>query len=321
MSESPPSPTGLSVLIPVYNEEESLQPLLDELKPVLELLGQSWEIVFVDDGSTDTSCEILRRFHDADKRIKVIRFARNFGQQRALTAGLRYTAGAVVILMDADMQQPPEHIPEFLAKMSEGYDIVYGRRVKLTGPLYRRIGSRVANLLIQNLTGLNMRDCAGNYMALSERLVRRINMYQDETRHLGSLFAWLSYGRCGEIDVMKRERTHGESKYNVFKLAAVTMSLIFSLTARPLKLATYAGVLSLLLSAIMGARWVYLVSAFGWRSGTLTLFAALLVTIMSVQLLSMGLLGEYIARIYGEVRDRPRYVIAEVYEDGETKEL
>lgn len=311
---------GISVVIPVYNEEESLQPLYDELVPVLESLGELFEVVFVDDGSTDRSGEILRAFHERDHRMRVIRFSRNFGQQRANAAGLHYVKGRSIILMDADLQQPASHIPAFVAKLREGFDIVYGRRLKIGGPLYRRIGSRGANFLIGKLTGLNMKDCSSNFLALDYKLVKRINLYQDETRHLGSLFAWLAYGRCAEVEIEKRERQYGESKYSVWKLIGVVLSLIFSLTARPLTYITLAGAGVLGLASLLGLRWIWMLATGGWAVAEGTLLATAIILIGGLNLLAIGIVGEYIGRIYGEVRERPHYVISEIYEDGEIKE-
>jgi glycosyltransferase involved in cell wall biosynthesis len=310
----------VSVVIPVYNEEESLDHLHAELLPILESLGKSFEIVFVDDGSTDRSPEILRQFHEKDHRIRVILFTRNFGQQRANAAGLHYTRGRAIILMDADLQQPPQHIPEFLAKLNEGFDIVYGRRKQIRGPLLRRIGSRGASFLIRRLTGLNMKDCSSNFLALDYKLVRRINMFRDESRHLGSLFAWLSYGRCAEVIIEKRDRKYGESKYSLWKLVGVVLSLIFSLTPKPLMYITFAGALVLVFSGVLALRALWVAFAKGITSAETPLLIAALFLIGGLQLFSLGIVGEYIGRIYGEVRDRPHYVISEIHEDGEVKE-
>lgn len=305
---------AVSVVVPVYNEELSLYELRDELFPVLEAVGEPFEVLFVDDGSTDRSTEILREFHRCDSRVTVIRFVRNFGQQWALTAGLCYARGAAVIIMDADLQQSAAYIPAFLARLREGYDIVFGRRVRLTGPWYRRVGTRVANVLLRNLTGIPVRDGASNYMALDEKLVKRVNLYQDKSRYLKSLFAWLSYGRYGEVEVVNRERKYGRSKYRLFQLVGMVLALIVGLSVRPLALTAYAGGGVIGLSLLAGLRWLYVLVSQGWGAAEIALFTAVIMFVGGIQLFALGILGEYIGRIYGEVRERPPYVISEVYE-------
>src|SRR5690606_31767299 len=218
--------TDLSVVIPVYNEAASLEELRAELWPVLEATGERFEVLFVDDGSRDESPAILRRFVDEDPRVRVIHFARNFGQQMANTAALRHVRGRAVIIMDADLQTPAEHIPALLAKLREGYDIVYGKRQEVRGPLYRRIGTRVANYLICKMTGFEIPDSASGFLALDERLVQRVNRFSDHSRYLSGLFAWLAYGRYAWVPVTRRDRRHGRSHYSVLQLVRIVLNLI-----------------------------------------------------------------------------------------------
>lgn len=304
----------VSIVIPVYNEEASLPALREELWPVLTALNERFEVVFVDDGSTDASSEILRRFVEEDARVRVIRFARNFGQQMANTAALHHTRGRAVIIMDADLQTPARHIPELLAKLREGYDIVYGKRQEIRGPLYRRIGTRVANWLITKVTGFQIPDSASGFLALDERLVHRVNRYNDRSRYLSGLFAWLSYGRYAWVPVTRRDRQHGASKYTPLQLVKIILNLITTWSVRPLQLATYSGIVFSGLWGLLALRWLYLVFAQGWRTSEPLLWMLLLMALGTVLLFCLGILGEYVGRIYSEVRQHPPYVIADIYE-------
>ena len=232
---------GVSVVIPVYNEEESLDPLVRELLPVLEGLGETFEVVFVDDGSRDRSLQIMQGMVERDSRIRVVQLSGNFGQQWANTAGLRFARGRAVVLMDADLQQPPQYIPALLGKLREGYELVLGRRIVNRGPLYRRLGSKFAGSMIRRLTGLAISDTSSNYIAMHSDLVARVNQYNDHTRHLASIIARLSFGRCGEVNVEKRDRMYGTSKYSLPMLVRMTLNLIYSLSLAPLNIPHYLG--------------------------------------------------------------------------------
>lgn len=312
-TESKANP-DVSVLIPVYNEEENLHELRDELFPILESLDDSFEVVFVDDGSTDRSPQILRQFFEEDPRVRVIRFARNFGQQMALTAGLRHTRGRAVILMDADLQCPVELVPTFLKKLREGYDIVYGQRQKIRAALYRRVGAMFARRLIAKLTGVDVPDSGGGFLVLDERLVRLVNQYDDKARCLSGLFAWLSGGRYTSIPMVRRERKHGQSKYEFHQLLRIVFDLITVWSVRPLQMAFWAGSCVIGLAALLGLRWLYLAARFGAEPGKWTLLAAALMLVGGIQLWAIGILGSYVGRIFGEVRDHPLYLISDIYE-------
>jgi polyisoprenyl-phosphate glycosyltransferase len=308
----------LSVVIPVYGEEDNLEPLRAELIPILEATGRRFEVVFVDDGSRDRSPAILRRFVDADSRLRAVFFARNYGQQMANTAGLRHARGRAVIIMDADMQTPAENIPDFLAALDEGYDIVYGVREKVAVPVYRRVGTRFANWLICRMTGFRIPDSASGFLALDRKLVANVNFYNERARYLSGLFAWLSYGRYTAISVKRRPRLHGESNYNIWTLARLVVNFVTRFSAEPLILCAYAG-LALLATApitILGYFTAILYQDWAWAEGAA--YAGLLLAIGGMILLHVGLLGAYVGRIYNDVRQNPLYVIIDVYEQPST---
>ncbi len=304
----------LSVLIPVYNEEESLAELRSELFPVLEAIGCTFEVVFVDDGSRDKTPGILRDFYEEDERIRVIRFVRNFGQQMATTAGLRHCRGRAVIIMDADLQSPPHHIPELLDKLNEGYDIVYGVREESIGPLYRRLGSVAANYLIGRLTGVYYPDAASGFLALNDDLVRSVNRFNQKTRYLSTLFAWLSYGRHAAVTVSRRPRKYGHSNYRFWQLVRITVNLITNWSTRPLHFALWAGFGVSGVAGLVLLRWLYIVWTEGWRGGELTLYTTAILVVGAVNLFALAIMSAYISRIYGEVRENPPYVIGDIME-------
>jgi dolichol-phosphate mannosyltransferase len=285
-----------------------------ELHPVLEGLGETYEVVFVDDGSTDGSRAFLSDLHGQDHHVRVVRFVRNFGQQMANTAGLHFARGRAVVLMDADLQSPARYIPDLLAKLREGYDLVYGKRVKLTGPLYRRIGTRIANWLIVKMTGADMPDSSSGFLALDEGLVRNVNHYQERSRYLSGLFAWLSYGRSTWIPVERRPRKHGDSKYSFFSLAAIVLTFIARFSTRPLHLALWAGSAVITIAALLGLLWIVLFVTQGWAVSQTALLASVILFSNGLVLIALGVMGDYVGRIYGEVREQPAYLVAEVLE-------
>jgi glycosyltransferase involved in cell wall biosynthesis len=302
----------ISVLIPVFNEEESLRELCDELFQILEGIGRSFELLFVDDGSTDSSPEILQNLYDKDERIRVIRFARNFGQQMAATAGLKHSRGRTVFIIDADLQTPVEHIEEFLEKLDEGYDIVFGVREKTTGRLYRRVGTVVANYLIRKLTGVNCPDIASGFIALDDQLVQNVNRYNEKTRYLSSLFAWLSAGRFATVTVQRRPRKYGESNYTLWQLVRIVANLITNWSTFPLYFAFYASLGVMGAASLAGMRWLYLIWIGGWSNGELSFYAMVILIVGAINLLGLGVIGAYISRIYAEVRDNPGYIITQI---------
>jgi polyisoprenyl-phosphate glycosyltransferase len=247
--------------------------------------------------------------YDKDERVRVIRFARNFGQQMAVTAGLKHARGHTVFIIDSDLQTPVEHMGEFLKKLDEGYDIVFGVREKTSGPLYRRVGTVVANYLIRKLTRVNCPDIASGFIALSDRLVKNVNMYNEKSRYLSSLFAWLSAGKFATVTVNRRPRKYGQSNYSLLQLVRMTANLITNWSTFPLYFAIYASAWTAGLVGLVILRAAYLAWTGAWHQAELVFYAALLMGIGGIILFGLGVLGAYVSRIYGEVRDNPGYII------------
>ncbi len=302
---------SISIVIPVFNEADNLAALWEELLPILEGLGEPFEVVFVDDGSTDGSAGILRDVHERDERVRVIRFARNFGQQMAVTAGFHHTRGDAIVLMDADLQTPPQHVPEFVEKLRAGYDVVYGNRKRRVGRWYRRMGTVLANRFICSVTGFNIPDSASGFLGLNGRFVRQINRYNDRSRYLSGLFAWLSYGRYGVVPVERRERLHGESKYSIYQLMQLVITIATNFSTRPLTLPAWMAAVSGAATLAVAVRGAVLGATGQWGLAATPLSAAWLMAMGTVFLAGVAVTGTYIGRIYSEVRERPAYVVWE----------
>ena len=305
-----------SVVISAFNEEGNLEELYAELTRVMQGLGVTYELIFIDDGSTDRSFELLRRFHESDKCVRVVRFGRNFGQQAANAVGLKLARGETVVLIDADLQTPPFEIPKLRDKLLEGYDLVYGMRPPRPGPFYRRIGTVLANWFIRKVTGVDVPDAATSFLAINRKLVDDVNLFHDKTRYLCGYPAWLSYGRHASVSVEQRPRKHGRSKYNLWRLVELTITLVTHYTNAPLAVATYLGAALILGGAcllVCGLVGNGLASTSDVAAFTVPVIGALIL-LSGVQLTCIGVLGEYVGRTYNETRERPSHVIREVLE-------
>jgi len=308
----------LSVVIPVFNEEANLPELLDRLTATLVPLDKPYEVVFVNDGSRDRSLPLLREASARDPHLVVVDFNRNYGQHAAVFAGFEACRGEIVVTLDADLQNPPEEIPKLVAKMEEGYDVVGSVRVQRQDPLLRRVASRIINRMTAIATGVQLSDYGCMLRAYSRPVVKILASSQEISTFIPVL-ADLYAGRVTEIPVAHDERHHGDSKYSVWKLIRLQFDLMTSFSVLPLRFTMGVGVvmaaLSMLLALILMAG--RLIWGQSWAvSGIFTLFAVVFF-FLGVQLFAIGLLGEYVGRIYQQVRDRPRFVVRQVIRDGE----
>lgn len=305
----------LTVIIPVFNEEGNLDDLYTRLVDTLDGYGKTYEVLFIDDGSTDRSFDQLKELHDQNDVVRVVRFLRNFGQQMAISAGFQYARGDTIVLMDADLQISPEDIPKLVDKLAEGYDIVYGIRTQRVGSWLRRLGSWGMSHMLYRITGLDVPDSASGFTALDRKLVNKINLYNEKTKFFSGLFAWLSYGRWSAVPVTHSKRNAGHTKYNVAQLVALTLNFVCNFTVLPLRLALYLGCL---ISGVSGMSlcWFLLARIAGWAGDDNATWLMLSgITLLSgVQLMAMGVIGEYIGRVYSEVREQPSFVVDDVLE-------
>jgi undecaprenyl-phosphate 4-deoxy-4-formamido-L-arabinose transferase len=303
----------LSVVVPVFNEQDNLPVLLIRLAAVLDGLGKPYEVVLVNDGSRDESLTILRAAAESDPHLVVIDFNRNYGQHAAVFAGFDAARGEIIVTIDADLQNPPEEIPKLVAKMEEGYDVVGSVREKRQDTLFRRLASRVVNRVTSMATGVHLSDYGCMLRAYRREVVKTLCASKEISTFIPVL-ADMFAGRVTEVGVAHAERLRGESKYSIWKLVRLQFDLMTSFSLWPLR-ATMAFGFFMALAAILVALVLIvgrIVEGHEWAvSGVFTLFAVLFFFVGAI-LFSIGLLGEYVGRIYMEVRHRPRYVIRRV---------
>jgi glycosyltransferase involved in cell wall biosynthesis len=302
----------LSVVIPVLDEENGLDELLARLTPVLEQCGLAWDVIFVDDGSTDGTLARLRAVHAKEPRVKAVSLSRNFGKEIAAAAGLRYATGDAVVLMDGDLQHPPEVIPQLVEGWRQGCDVVYGQRLdRASDSPLRRLLSRTYYQLFRVLSGTKLPENAGDFRLISRRAVDALNRMDERARFNKGLFAWIGFKSMG-VSFEVPERCNGESsRWHLRRLLHFALDGVASFSTIPLRVWSYLGLAISLVTFLYIAVFVASTLIYGTD---LRGFPTLLVSIMffaGVQLISLGVIGEYLGRIYEEVKARPLYLVAE----------
>ncbi len=306
-----PGRPELSIVVPVHNEADNLPLLVERLNAVLANEVASWELVCVDDGSRDGTLSVLRLLNAQDPRIVAVSFSRNFGKEIAIAAGLDHARGDVVVIMDADLQHPPETIPVFLAKWREGYLNVYGQRSDRNSesPLKRNF-ARMFYRLFASFGETQLPEGAGDFRLLDRKVVDALRALPERARFSKGLYAWVGFRATGvTFDVAERE--HGETKFRFGKLFSFAFDGLSSFSTIPLKVATWAGVVIAIVATFAAAFYLLRTLFFGTD---LPGFPSLIVSIMffsGIQLISLGMIGEYVGRIFAEVKRRPLYLIGE----------
>jgi len=307
----------LSVVIPLYNEADNVEPLYGELSAALDQIGRPYEVIVVDDGSTDDSFARLREIHQQDPRWRIIRFRRNFGQAAGFAAGFAAARGEVVVTSDADLQNDPRDIGRLLARLDQGYDIVSGWRTERKEPfLSRRLPSMTANRMISDTTGVVLHDYGCSLKAYRSEVAKNVRLYGELHRFIPALASWMGV-KVAEVPVNDRKRRFGKSKYGISRtfrvfLDLITVRFMLSYSTRPLHVFGGLGLASAGAGLLIGLYLTVLKFAFGQDIGTRPLLSlAVLLVVLGVQLMSMGLLAEMITRTYHEAQDKPIYVIRE----------
>ena len=315
-------PLQLSVVVPLLDEEDNLPALYEQIKRALE--GRyDYEIIFVDDGSTDGSFGVLKGLHASNPRVRVIRFRRNFGQTAALSAGFAHAKGEVIVAMDADLQNDPADIPMLVAKLDEGYDVVSGWRLKRQDKaLTRRLPSRIANGLISRITKVKLHDFGCTLKAYRREVLAETRLYGEMHRFIPALASW-SGAKVTECVVNHRPRTAGKAKYGLERTLKVVLDLITikflgSFSTKPIYIFGGLGIVSAWTALLLGLVVVYqkIFSHFAMNRNPLLLLTAVLM-ITTVQFILMGLLAELLVRTYHESQNRPTYVIKEVLDSSD----
>jgi polyisoprenyl-phosphate glycosyltransferase len=301
----------LSVVVPVLNESENIRPLLQRLVPILEQAARNFEVIFVDDGSTDETLDILRELHSRDRRITAISFSRNFGKEIAIAAGLDHAAGRAAIVMDADLQHPPETVAEFVAKWREGYKNVFAQRRDryADSPLRRALTQRFYHVF--DVFGeTNLPPGAGDFRLLDRQAIEALARMRERARFSKGLYAWIGFKSIG-VPYDVAERAAGTSKFSYRKLTRFALDGLMSFSTIPLRVWTYIGFAISFVSLSLTLYFLLRTLIYGVDVPG---FASLIVSVTflsGIQLLSLGVLGEYVGRIFAEVKRRPLYLIAE----------
>lgn len=304
----------VSIVIPIYNEEENINLLYSEIKMAMDKTGYDYEIVFVDDGSTDRTVELLSALQKKDKRVVVINFRRNFGQTAAMSAGFDYAKGNVIVTMDGDMQNDPNDIVRLLEKSKE-YDVVSGWRKDRKDPfISRRLPSMIANYVISKVTGVELHDYGCTLKAYRKEVVKNIRLYGEMHRFIPAIASWMGV-RIAEVETNHRPRRYGKSKYGISRtirvvLDLITVKFLLSFSTRPIQIFGLFGILSGTAGILITGYLSYLKLAQNVNiGGRPLLLLGVLLILLGVQLIIMGLLGEMMVRIYYETQDKPIYVI------------
>jgi glycosyltransferase involved in cell wall biosynthesis len=307
----------LSVVIPIYYEEANIRPLYEAVTAVLDPIGLSYEIITVDDGSGDGSFAVLKELALADKRLRVIRFRRNFGQTAAMAAGFEAARGSVIIPMDGDLQNDPADIPLLLEKIREGYDVVSGwRKDRQDAFINRTLPSRIANGLISRMTGVHLHDYGCTLKAYRREVLEGIGLYGEMHRFVPALASRVG-AKVTELAVRHHPRLHGQSKYGISRTMRVVLDLItvrflLSYATKPIQLFGKWGIYAVLLSFVTGGAtlWMKLFNDYSMNRNPLLILTAFLL-FMGVQFIALGLLGELNARTWYESQGKPVYTVRE----------
>lgn len=305
--------TEISVVIPAYNEEETLQRLFDSLYPVMNEMKRSFEIIFVNDGSSDRTLEILQSLHAKHSEVKIVDLNGNFGQHMAIMAGFNHVKGKKIITLDADLQNPPSEIPKIVEEMDKGHDVVGSYRINRQDPLFRKIVSKMANKLTNKIARLNIKDYGCMLRGYDKKIVDIINKSQESTTFIPALGQKFAANPI-EIPVSHKERETGVSKYGIFQLIRLNFDLVTSFSIFPLQMVTVVGmtisILSLLLVCYLFLRRLII----GPEAEGLFTLMAIQFFLIGITLFSLGIVGEYMGRIYREVSRRPRYTIRKIFD-------
>ncbi|MCR4440784.1 MAG: glycosyltransferase family 2 protein [Peptococcaceae bacterium] len=298
-----------TVIVPVYNEEAVVNETYRRLTLVMESIGDTYELLFVNDGSSDQTASLIREFAQQDDRVRLLDFSRNFGHQMAITAGMDYARGDAVVIIDADLQDPPEVIPRMIEKWQAGYDVVYARRVKRNGEtLFKKWTAAVFYRTLRALAEVDIPLDTGDFRLIDRKVCEAMKSIREKNRFVRGLVSWVGFSQTA-VEYVREERFAGETKYPLKKMLRFAADGIASFSHKPLKLAMHLGL------AISFAGFVCLVASVALAlfkgdpaAGWAVLFAGLFL-LDGVILIALGIMGEYVGRIYDEVKNRPLYLL------------
>ena len=309
----------LSIVVPVYNEEKSIRLMYDRLLASITVISNNFEIIFVNDGSIDNSFLELVKLSKEDERVKYINFSRNFGHQIAVTAGLDYSKGTAVVIIDGDLQDPPEVIPEMYAKHKEGFEVVYGQRLKRKGDnFFKKITAKYFYRILKKITSINIPLDTGDFRLIDQKIVKDLKNMPEQNKFLRGQIAWLGY-RQTSVFFERDERKFGETGYPFSKMLKFALDGITGFSDVPLQFVTKTGIFISFISFLV---ILYAIFSHFILERTITGWTSLIISSMfigGVQLISVGIIGEYISRINKNVQNRPLYIVSETNIEANTK--
>lgn len=301
-----------SIVVPVFNEESVVLETYKRLKAVMDGLNEPYEILFVNDGSRDKTAYMINEICVLDKNIKLIDFSRNFGHQIAITAGMDYTRGKAIVVIDADLQDPPEVIPRMIEKWREGYDVVYGKRAERKGDtVFKKLTASIFYRLLRKMTDVDIPVDTGDFRLIDRKVCDALKTVNERSRYVRGLISWLGFRQTG-VEFVRDKRFAGETKYPLKKMIKFAFDAITSFSYKPLKLASYAG-MSVSLLSFAYLLYVFYLRLFtsetevGWTS-----IVAINLFFNGIILIILGIIGEYIGRIYDEAKGRPLYIVRQL---------
>jgi len=304
-------PIQFSIVVPVYNEEGNIQLLYDRISEVMDQTDEPWEIIMVNDGSRDRSLELMTAMTQADSRVKIVNFARNFGHQIAVTAGIDYASGEAVVLIDADLQDPPEVILDMITKWREGYEVVYAVRADREGESwFKRLTARLFYRVIHRITDVNIPLDTGDFRLMDRKVANVLRQMREHNRFIRGMTSWIGFRQTG-VEYVRHARHSGETKYPFRKMIRFAWDAVTGFSYFPLQVMIYfsatLGILAIMtIPVVMALRITQGPEFFGGQATTIVM----LLLLSSFQLFFLFIMGQYVARIYDETRDRPLYVVA-----------
>lgn len=300
---------SISVVVPAYNEQDVLVEFHRRLSSVIDASKGNWEVVYINDGSRDDTLNVMRRIRSADSRVSIIDLSRNYGKETAMTAGIDHALGDAVVVIDADLQDPPEVIPQLIEEWKNGFDVVYARRVTRDGESWVKKATAFAFYrLIQRVSRVDIPQDTGDFRLLSRRAVDALKQLREHHRFMKGLFAWIGFPQKA-VPYRRDARFAGETKWNYWKLWNFALEGFTSFTIAPLKVATYVGISVGLVSFFYAAWIIYKTIVFGEPVRGYPSLMAVLLFLGGVQLFSIGIVGEYLGRVFNESKRRPLYFI------------
>ena len=302
-----------SVVVPVFNEEEVINETYKRLTEVMQSTGESYEIIFVNDGSRDKTALLARKICKNDSNVKLIDFSRNFGHQTAITAGMDHACGDAVVVIDADLQDPPEVILDMLKKWREGYDIVYGQRIKREGEtIFKKLTAKVFYRFLRSMTEVDIPVDTGDFRLIDRKVCDAMKTISERNRYVRGIVSWLGF-KSAPVEFERKKRFAGTTKYPLKKMIKFATDAIMSFSYKPLKIATFFGSFVSVFSFIGLIVMIILkLCGIGEYVDGWTSLAVISLFLNGIVLMILGIIGEYIGRIYDEAKDRPLYVIREV---------